>query len=309
MPHTVAGAPTSPHRRRIRRSPCRWEEPSDQQCSRVRAYGCSPGISIRTPTAVVYGLAMATKDSREVVIDATPEQILDVIADVESTPDWSPQYQKAEVLDRFDNGRPKQVKMTVKAAGLTDEQVIEYTWGTPNWLAWSAAEQRSTRTAVTVFDQTSFSKYLVVGRDAEAAMQWLCTADIAVPIGRAVYTGMLNARGTYEADVTVTRTGTGACACTALHAHTIVMPTIASRTGPVMLALPLAVPCSRLRTVPRLRPPRIRNNPATTQGTQSGAVALAGGPGDSQKKERENDALADGGDNAGDHIGRGIRAG
>ncbi|MHA0286685.1 GcvT family protein [Mycobacterium sp. C3-094] len=85
--------------------------------------------------------------------------------------------------------------------------VIEYTWGMPNWLAWSAAEQRSTRNAVTVFDQTSFSKYLVVGRDAEAALQWLCTADVGVPIGRAVYTGMLNARGTYEADVTVTRTG------------------------------------------------------------------------------------------------------
>ena len=71
---------------------------------------------------------MATKDSREVVIEATPEQILDVIADVEATPKWSPQYEKAEVLERFDNGRPKQVKMTVKAAGLTDEQVIEYTW-------------------------------------------------------------------------------------------------------------------------------------------------------------------------------------
>ena len=71
---------------------------------------------------------MATKDSREVVIEATPEQILDVIADVEATPTWSPQYEKAEVLERFDDGRPKQVKMTVKAAGLTDEQVIEYTW-------------------------------------------------------------------------------------------------------------------------------------------------------------------------------------
>lgn len=84
--------------------------------------------------------------------------------------------------------------------------VIDYTWGTPNWLPWSAAEQRSTRTGVTVFDQTSFSKYVVVGRDAEAALQWLCTADVAVPVGRSVYTGMLNARGTYEADVTVTRT-------------------------------------------------------------------------------------------------------
>lgn len=79
---------------------------------------------------------MATKDSREVVIEASPEQILDVIADVEATPSWSPQYQKAEVLERYDNGRPKQVRMTVKAAGLTDEQVIEYTWG-DNEVTWT----------------------------------------------------------------------------------------------------------------------------------------------------------------------------
>ena len=87
------------------------------------------------------------------------------------------------------------------------EPTIEYTWGKPNWLAWSAAEQTNTRTAVTVFDQTSFSKYLMVGPDSEAALQWLCTADVGAEIGRAVYTGMLNERGTYESDVTVTRTG------------------------------------------------------------------------------------------------------
>ena len=84
---------------------------------------------------------------------------------------------------------------------------IEYTWGKPNWLVHSAAEQTNTRTNVTVFDQTSFSKYLLVGADAEAALQWLCTNDVAVPVGRSVYTGMLNERGTYESDVTVTRTG------------------------------------------------------------------------------------------------------
>jgi ribosome-associated toxin RatA of RatAB toxin-antitoxin module len=93
-------------------------------------------IWIRTSATVVYCLAMATKDSREVVIDATPEQILDVIADVEATPSWSPQYQKAEILDSYDNGRPKQVKMTVKAAGITDEQIIEYTWGDDK-VAWT----------------------------------------------------------------------------------------------------------------------------------------------------------------------------
>ena len=56
-----------------------------------------------------------------------------------------------------------------------------------------------------VFDETSFGKLLVVGRDAEAVLQRLCTADVAVEPGRAVYTGMLNERAGYEADVTVTR--------------------------------------------------------------------------------------------------------
>ena len=76
----------------------------------------------------------------------------------------------------------------------------------PRWVDWSVAEQRATREAVAVFDQTSFSKYLVVGAGAERALQWVCTADVGVPVGRAVYTGMLNSRGTYESDVTVTRT-------------------------------------------------------------------------------------------------------
>ncbi|HEX5188288.1 MAG TPA: FAD-dependent oxidoreductase [Streptosporangiaceae bacterium] len=86
-----------------------------------------------------------------------------------------------------------------------DQPAIEYSWGKPNWLPWSVAEQRATREAVAVFDQTSFSKYLVTGPEALAALQWLCTADVDVPPGKTVYTGMLNRGGRYEADVTVTR--------------------------------------------------------------------------------------------------------
>ncbi|MGZ8769689.1 MAG: GcvT family protein [Aeromicrobium sp.] len=84
---------------------------------------------------------------------------------------------------------------------------IEYSWGKQNWLPWSAAEQRATRQAVALFDQTSFSKYLVTGIDAEHALQWICSNDVAVETGRSVYTALLNSRGTYESDLTVTRLG------------------------------------------------------------------------------------------------------
>ncbi|MGY4710973.1 SRPBCC family protein [Mycolicibacterium sp. CBM1] len=88
---------------------------------------------------------MAVKDSREVVIEASPKEILDVIADVESAPSWSPQYQSAEVLEAYDDGRPRTVKMKIKAAGLTDEQIVEYTWAqdTVSWTLVKAGQLRS----------------------------------------------------------------------------------------------------------------------------------------------------------------------
>jgi ribosome-associated toxin RatA of RatAB toxin-antitoxin module len=78
---------------------------------------------------------MAATDSREVVIEATPEEIIDVIADVEKAPEWSPQYQSAEVLSTYDDGRPKRVKMKIKAAGITDVMEVEYrfTGTTAGW--------------------------------------------------------------------------------------------------------------------------------------------------------------------------------
>jgi glycine cleavage system aminomethyltransferase T/glycine/D-amino acid oxidase-like deaminating enzyme len=86
------------------------------------------------------------------------------------------------------------------------EARVEYAWGRQNWHPWSAAEQRATREAVAVFDQTSFSKYVVSGPGALAALQWICANDVDAAVGTAVYTPLLNRRGTYESDLTVTRT-------------------------------------------------------------------------------------------------------
>jgi 4-methylaminobutanoate oxidase (formaldehyde-forming) len=82
---------------------------------------------------------------------------------------------------------------------------LTYGFERPEWLDWSLAEQRAAREGVAVFDLTSFAKLLLQGRDAGALLQRLCAADVAVAPGRSVYTGMLNERGGYEADVTVAR--------------------------------------------------------------------------------------------------------
>lgn len=81
------------------------------------------------------------------------------------------------------------------------------TLDTPGWLPHVLEEQRACREDVAVFDQTSFSKFVLKGRDALAVLQRICANGMDVPAGRMVYTALLNARGGFESDLTVTRLG------------------------------------------------------------------------------------------------------
>jgi heterotetrameric sarcosine oxidase gamma subunit len=81
----------------------------------------------------------------------------------------------------------------------------EYSWGRQNWFENNAAEHRAVREAVGLFEQSSFAKVLVQGRDAERALNRIATADCRVPVGKVVYTQFLNERGGIEADVSLTR--------------------------------------------------------------------------------------------------------
>ncbi len=80
-----------------------------------------------------------------------------------------------------------------------------HTLGRPGWLPWMIEEQRATREAVALYDQTSFGKLLLQGRDALAVLQRLCANQMDVAPGRMVYTPMLNQRGGFESDLTVMR--------------------------------------------------------------------------------------------------------
>ncbi|BAW11743.1 SRPBCC family protein [Mycobacterium tuberculosis] len=88
---------------------------------------------------------MAIKESRDIVIEASPEEILDVIADFEAMTEWSPAHQSVEILETGDDGRPSKVKMKVKTAGITDEQVVAYSWTdrSVRWTLVSSTQQRS----------------------------------------------------------------------------------------------------------------------------------------------------------------------
>ena len=69
----------------------------------------------------------------------------------------------------------------------------------------SAREHRAVRSAVGLFDQSSFAKFRLEGPDAARVLNRVCANDVAVAPGKIVYTQWLNERGGIEADLTVTR--------------------------------------------------------------------------------------------------------
>jgi uncharacterized protein YndB with AHSA1/START domain len=80
---------------------------------------------------------VAVKASREFVVDAPPEQVMEALTDVGLLSSWSPLHRQVEVIDRYPDGRPHHVKATIKTFGLVDKELLEYHWG-PDWVVWDA---------------------------------------------------------------------------------------------------------------------------------------------------------------------------
>ncbi len=85
------------------------------------------------------------------------------------------------------------------------EPVYRYSYGRQNWFEHTATECRAVRDTVGLFDQTSFSKFLVTGADASSVLDRISANEVDVRPGTLVYTQWLNERGGIEADLTITR--------------------------------------------------------------------------------------------------------
>jgi len=78
-------------------------------------------------------------------------------------------------------------------------------WARPPYFDLVGSEHRAARERVALFEMSSFGKIDVRGQDALALLQHLTDSDLDKPVGRVIYTQMLNTRGGIESDLTITR--------------------------------------------------------------------------------------------------------
>lgn len=71
---------------------------------------------------------MAESTTQSITIDATPEAIMDVIADFPAYPEWAGAVKSAEVVESGPDGRAARVAFTLDAGMFKDSYTLAYDW-------------------------------------------------------------------------------------------------------------------------------------------------------------------------------------
>lgn len=118
---------------------------------------------------------MAEESTQSIVINARPEEIMAVIADFPSYPQWAGAVKDVEVLHAGDGGRPAEVRFVLDAGVVKDEYVLAYTWGADGlsvrWDLVSGQMQKSQR-----------GSYLLAPGTESTDVTYTLAVDLAIPM-------------------------------------------------------------------------------------------------------------------------------
>ncbi|MDG3010923.1 SRPBCC family protein [Rhodococcus sp. D2-41] len=117
---------------------------------------------------------MAVSGHAEIDIAATPEQVMDGIAAIDALPTWSSAHKSASVETTYDDGRPKRVRMAVSVMGITDEQVVEYSWEGSEKVTWTLIESTQ--------QKAQDGSYVLTATDKGTHAAFDLTVDLKIPV-------------------------------------------------------------------------------------------------------------------------------
>ncbi|MBL1066738.1 SRPBCC family protein [Streptomyces sp. 7-21] len=96
---------------------------------------------------------MAEHTRSSITIEATPAEVMSVIADFARYPEWTGEVKEAEVLAVDNEGRAEQVRLLLDAGAIRDEHTLAYDWsggenagnGGEQAVSWSLVKSRMLR--------------------------------------------------------------------------------------------------------------------------------------------------------------------
>ncbi|WP_434588646.1 SRPBCC family protein [Streptomyces sp. A5-4] len=119
---------------------------------------------------------MAEHTSSSITIEATPADVMGVIADFARYPDWTGEVKEAEVLATDAQGRAQQVRLLLDAGAIKDDHTLAYTWTGDNEVSWTLVKSQMLR----AIDGSYSLKAVDGGSRTEVTYQ--LTVDVKIPM-------------------------------------------------------------------------------------------------------------------------------
>ncbi|MFF0293655.1 SRPBCC family protein [Kitasatospora sp. NPDC004614] len=88
---------------------------------------------------------MAEHTRSSIVIDATPAEVMAVIADFAAYPEWTDELKEIEVLQTGPDGRAAEVRLLLDAGAIRDEHSLAYTWDGDREVSWTLVRSQMLR--------------------------------------------------------------------------------------------------------------------------------------------------------------------
>ena len=79
---------------------------------------------------------MADQSTQSITVAAPPADVMAVIADFPSYPEWVAAAKQVDVLETGADGRARRVHFVLDAGAVKDDYVLEYTWDDDRRVSW-----------------------------------------------------------------------------------------------------------------------------------------------------------------------------
>ena len=85
---------------------------------------------------------MADQSTQSITVAVPPADVMAVIADFPSYPEWVAAAKQVDVLETGPDGRAHRVHFVLDAGAFTDDYVLEYTWDGDRRVSWQLVQSQ-----------------------------------------------------------------------------------------------------------------------------------------------------------------------
>jgi uncharacterized membrane protein len=117
---------------------------------------------------------MADQSTQSITIDAPAADVMGVIADFPSYPQWVAAAKKVEVEETGDDGRARRVHFVLDAGAVKDDYVLEYTWDGDRQVSWSLVKGQ--------MQKRQEGSYSLTEVDGATEVTYKITIDLSIPM-------------------------------------------------------------------------------------------------------------------------------